>query len=531
MDNKIKEKIEKSYNSILVGAASLIVLATIIGSVAINQKPSYPFSEIKKSDISQSISTTGTVKSDQNVSLSFKKGGTIASIKVKTGNKVTKGQTLVVLDSKDTLTAVSQATAALDSAKASYEKVSNGATANSIAVAQSAVDSTQVSLDNVKSISQKNIDSKYDYALTVLDDANIKMYNASIAAKNIQTNYFTGYDQDAANVRNSIDAIESAKNSAKTSIDLAQSTKKKEDIDSAITETKKSLDKILTGLTTIKNSCDGTAYKNIVSSTEKTSLDTQKSYISTLQITVSSLENEISTLKTQSENNIKSAEAALSQAQASLTNLQSPARPEDIAATKATVEAAEANLRTAQNAYSDSMIISPIDGVITNINPKIGEVVGAGTTIVSMISNNKFQIETYLSQTELGKIKVGDAVKATLDAYGKDVIFDATIITIDPAATISSGISSYKVAAEISNDDERIKPGLTANITIFDEKAENAITVPLTSLLKENGQNYVLLKNKNKIELKKVETGLSDGQRIQITSGLSEGENILTFEK
>lgn len=531
MDKKeLKEKLDKNYKAIMIALVSLIILTTIIISIVINQRPTYAFSEVKKSDISQTISTTGIVKSDQNVSLSFKRGGTISSIKVKTGNTVKKGQTLVSLDSKDTLTAVSQAQAALNSANANYEKVTNGATANNIAVAQSAVDSAQVSLDNIKSISQKNIDSKYDYASTVLDDANIKMYNAYIAAKNIQTNYFTGYDQDGVNARNNVDSIENAKNSAKTSIDSALSSKKKEDIDNAITETKNSLEKILSGLTNIKNSCDGTAYKNIVSSAEKSSLDTQKSYISTLQITISSLENEISVLKTQSENNIKSAEAALSQAQASLNNLQSPARPEDVAAAKAAVESAEANLKTAQNAYSDSSIISPIDGVVTNINPKIGEVVGAGTPIVSMISTNKFQIETYLSQTELGKIKVGDAVKATLDAYGKDTVFNATIITIDPAATISNGISSYKVIAEINNDDERIKSGFTANITIIDEKSSNAVNVPMTSILKENGKSYVLVKNKNKIDMTEIKTGLTDGKNIEVVSGLNGGEEILIFE-
>jgi RND family efflux transporter MFP subunit len=529
-----KSVLDKQYGSIIISLAAFIIIGTVFGLIETQKRPSYDYFTAKKSDIVQSITTTGVIKSDQNISLSFKKGGTIASIKVKSGDKISKGKILVSLDNKDTLTAVSQATAALDAANANYEKIKNGATEDNISVTQATVNTAQISLDNIRSISEKNIKSKYDYALNSLNDSYIKMYNAYATVDTIKESHFKdANDQESLTVRNNEEyQIKRPKDEAKSYIDIAKANKKTEDIDSAISATLSSLDKILTGLTAIRNVCDETTYQGKVTATEKSSLDTQKSYISTTQTTISSLQSDISTLKIQTDNNIKTAEATLSQAQASLKALQSPARPEDINIAKANVEAAEANLQVANNAYSDSMIIAPIEGIITNVNPKTGEVVGAGTPIVSMISVNKFQLETYLSQTELGKIKIGDTVNVTIDAYGQNNIFVASIINIDPAATINNGISSYKTTIQFNVDDERIKSGLSANATIIDQKKENAIIVPNGTIYKENNKSYVLVEKNNKIEKMEITIGIEGANGLnEIISGINEGDKVILSGK
>ncbi len=534
MNKNILNNLDKQYGLIMVLTAVLIIAGTTFGMVIAQKRPTYDYYAAQKADVVQSISSTGVIKSDQNISLSFKRGGTIASIKVRSGDKVSKGKILVSLDNKDTLTAVSQATAALDAANANYEKLKNGATEDNISVAQAAVNTAQVSLDNIKSISDKNINSKYDYALNALDDTYIKMYNAYTTVDTIKEAHFKdANDQESLTVRNNEEyQINRPKNDAKTSIDAAKASGKTDDIDTAISASISSLNKILTGLTAIRSVCDQTTYQGKVTATEKTALDTQKSYISTAQTTMSSLQSDISTLKTQTDNNIKTAEATLSQAQASLKALQSPARPEDINVAKANVEAAEANLQAANNAYSDSMIIAPIDGIITNVSPKIGEVVGAGTPVATMISVNKFQLETYLSQTELGKIKVGDIVNVIIDAYGENNIFTASVISIDPAATINNGISSYKTIIQFDNDDERIKSGLSANATIIDQKKEGAIVVPNGAIYKENNKSYVLIEKKNKIEKIEITTGIEESNGLtEIISGLNEGDKVILSGK
>ena len=530
----MKFNFKDSEDKIILGVAAVIIIVTVVAAVIISKKPSLDFASAKRDDIVESISTAGSVKSAQDLSLSFKTGGTVEEIKVSAGEKVKKGQVLLALDGKDALTAIGQAKATLDSVQASADKLKNGPTEDQINVAKAAVDTAQVNLDNAKSLAGKNIDAKYSYASNALDDAYIKMYNAYSTADYIQRTYFAyNNDQEWSIVKNSEDyEINAPKNDAKALIDAAKASGSQADTDSAISQTIKSLNRILNALTVIRNACDSATYQSRVSAADKASLDLQKSYISTSQTAISQLQNDISTAETQNSNNIKSAESALSQAQASLTLLQSPARPEDIASAEAQVESSSANLQKAENAYADTMITAPMDGIITDVKPKMGEVVGAGTPVVSMISLQKLQVETYISENDLDKINVGDKANITLDAYSSLNIFGATVISIDPAATTNNGVPTYKTILEFDNDDARIKTGMSANATIVDAEHPNVVAVPTGSIIKENGQSFVMAKVNGKVQKKQIETGLtgSDGY-TEVLSGLNEGDQIVSFGK
>src|SRR6185503_12611645 len=145
---------------------------------------------------------------------------------------------------------------------------------------------------------------------------------------------------------------------------------------------------------------------------------------------------------------VDNASAALNQALANLALTQTAARPEDLAAANAQIKAAQAQLQTTQNNLAKSVISAPIDGVIASVDTKVGETV-AGSSIapgpdaVKMISDSKFQFTTYVSENDLGKIQIGDNAKINLQAY-PGVDFTAAVINIEPAATITGGVSSYK---------------------------------------------------------------------------------------
>ncbi len=529
----MKQFFKDSTNKMILGAIVLIIAATAVITIIIDKKPALDFVSAKKADITESISTTGVVRSSQDLSLSFKTGGTVASIKVSAGDRVKKNQTLIALDGKDALNAISQAEASLNAAQANYDKIKNGATADQINVAQTAVNTAQTNLNNAQSIADKNINSKYSYALNVLDDAYIKMYNAYSEADLIQRTYFTQNDQEEFIVMNSKNyEINKPMNDYKTTLDTAKASKDQASTDVTISQAITSLNRILNALTVIRNTCDSTSYQSRVSVADKAALDLQKSYISAAQTAISQLQNDISTLKTQNDNTVKSSQSALSQAEASLTLLQSPTRPEDIAAAEAQVEASSASLQKARNAYADSIITSPMDGLVTDIKPNIGEIVGAGSPVVSMISLQKLQIETYVSENDLGKINIGDAASVTLDAYGSSALFDASVISIDPAATASKGIPTYKIISEFAGDDARIKTGMSANVTIIDAKHPDTIAIPAGAVIEDNGQTFVMMKDANKIQKRQIKTGLSDSNGyVEVLSGLNEGDQVASFGK
>ena len=112
----------------------------------------------------------------------------------------------------------------------------------------------------------------------------------------------------------------------------------------------------------------------------------------------------------------------------------------------------------------------------------------------------------------------------------RPVLMTATVASIDLAPTITSGVSAYKTTLNLNGSDSRIRAGMTANATILGRMAENVIAVPSSTIIAENGGDFVLVQNSgSKYSQQKVEVGISGGGYTEITSGLSAGQLIATF--
>ena len=135
-----------------------------------------------------------------------------------------------------------------------------------------------------------------------------------------------------------------------------------------------------------------------------------------------------------------------------------------------------------------------------------------------------------MPEADIAKVSVGNTSIVTLDAYGRDVVFEAKVVAIDPAETIVDGVATYKVTFQFIEDDERIKSGMTANIDITSDNRENVIAVPQRSIIRKNGDKFVRILDGNNVKEIKVETGLygSDGN-IEIIRGINEGDKVITF--
>jgi HlyD family secretion protein len=174
------------------------------------------------------------------------------------------------------------------------------------------------------------------------------------------------------------------------------------------------------------------------------------------------------------------------------------------------------------------VLISPIDGVVTKQEAKVGEIMAANTIVVSLISESQFKIESNVAEADIAKVKIGNLAIVTLDAYSNDVIFEAGVVAIDPAETMIEGVATYKTTLHFTHEDKRIKTGMTADIDIVTDQRENVIVVPIRAIITKNGDTIVqILKEKKPVETK-VKTGLrgSDGN-IEIIEGLSEGDKVV----
>jgi len=324
--------------------------------------------------------------------------------------------------------------------------------------------------------------------------------------------------------------IKRPKDEFKLLMDKAKETKNRDDIDLAISSSISSLNKILEGLTVIRDICEEVTYRNKVSAAQKSSLDAQKTSISAAQITLSSLENEISLLKIQNNNNIHSAISAVDSARASLelqyANYDSlVAKPRDV-----DISYYEAALSQAIAARNKAIIFAPIDGVITKINKKEGELISVNEVMIEMLSPN-YEVNVDVPETDITKISVGDEAEITLSALGKDTKFKGVVLRIDPASTDVQGVVYYKVRVGINDEKaDLLKPGMSADILIKTDERKDAIFVPSRTVLTNNGtsQKYVRVLVDGNIEERTVELGLkADNSMVEIINGLEEGEEVI----
>ncbi len=503
----------QSNKHIWFAGIAIIAVLMISGymSYSLTKKPKISFVQAKKSDITQGVSLDGLVQSSQDLSLAFEQGGTVSAVNVKEGDTVKKGQVLVKLDSGNSAASVSQASAALASAQANYQKLLNGATGANVNVAQTTLDNAQTALKNTQAQQQVLVNN----ALQSMMNAGLTAVGASNNSGNVTATIsgtYTGADQGAYSIslystggglHFQIGGLESGDGIVSTSPQPLGS---------------KGLYLQFSG---ISIPAGNTWTVNIPNTQSALYIINNNAYQTALQ-----------NQKTATD----AAQSAVNSAQASLALMQTPPRPEDVASASAQVQTASAVLQTAQNAYGKTSLVAPIDGIITLVNVKVGQTV-AGSTIaqgpsaIKMISDQKLQITAYVSEADLGKLKVGDSAKTTLDAYGNGTNFDATVVSIDPGATVTNGVSTYKVTLQFNNNDDRIKTGMNANVSIIDQTDRNALVIPSTAIIKKNNQTFVLADAGNgKIVQTQVQTGITGlGNIVEILSGLTEGQNVAYF--
>ena len=226
---------------------------------------------------------------------------------------------------------------------------------------------------------------------------------------------------------------------------------------------------------------------------------------------------------------------------------------EQTASSRESVQRAQTNLGYAT-------ITSPIDGTVISKSVEEGQTVAASFntpelfTIAKDLTN--MQVVANVDEADIGGVKEGDRVTFTVDAYPNDV-FEGTVMQIrlgdsestsSSSSTSTSTVVTYEVVISADNPDLKLKPRLTANVTIFTLERDNVLTVPTKSLrfvpdapmltqqgyiISEAGieapagKRLVWIKNGQELKPKAVSVGSTSGNMIEITDGLNEGEELV----
>ncbi|HQK64118.1 MAG TPA: efflux RND transporter periplasmic adaptor subunit, partial [Candidatus Staskawiczbacteria bacterium] len=276
-----------------------------------------------------------------------------------------------------------------------------------------------------------------------------------------------------------------------------------ENIDAAVNATFESLKATMTFI-------DSIPLDTSVTSAEKISINTEKNYISAEIITIS---NAIQAISAQEVNN-----------DATITTTTA-----QIEAADASVQAIQANIQAIQTQIAKTTLRALFNGQVDKDDAVVGALAVAGSPVVT-ISNNNLEIQVSIPESQIANIKIGSAADVTLDAFGNNQVFKASVVSVDTATTTENGIAVYRARLKFENADEQIKSGMTANVTIVSQSKENVVIVPNTAVIQKTGRYFVIIDNGAAgKENREVQIGARDDQNTEIIAGLQVGEKVISY--
>jgi multidrug efflux pump subunit AcrA (membrane-fusion protein) len=205
---------------------------------------------------------------------------------------------------------------------------------------------------------------------------------------------------------------------------------------------------------------------------------------------------------------------------------------EDVAVAEARLQQAEASLAEAQALVSFATLTAPIDGVIAQVSTQAGETVSAGMaapTFVTLIDLERLEVAVYVDEVDIGRVRVGQRASFTVDAFPGEE-FAGTVTAIYPRAVIQSNVVNYITTVAIENPDGKLKPDMTANVTVSLDERKGVLAVPDRALRRERGRTVVYVATGAGAEPREVKVGLRGGGMAEIVSGLAEGERVQVLE-
>ncbi len=575
---------KKSKKKIIIFVIVIFVIVVSFFSLRNKKEPDYDFVMAQKGDLSQEVNVTGQVKPIESVDLGLEVSGKVDKIYVHIGDKVMLNQLLLTLDSSELKMQLLQLGAELESAQANLaqyhaaadvqqaklEELKQGSkpeevqvTETKVANAEKVLIDAQENLENIRDKANIDLLNLYNDIEDILYDSYSKADSAvneqidemfsNDSSNNPELTFFTSDSQGKINV-------EQERKDATEALFLLKNDRDNVSIETDFLVLDSFLINTRNNLSTIRNLLNN--LNDVVNSAinlSQTTLNTYKSNISTAQTNINtalsninSQEQLIASQKIVNQNNIAVAQSsvnvyqnALLLAEDELILKQSGATNEQIKAQEALVSQAKLNIvsqqaqvkRAQANLQSTNIQLlkmelhSPIEGVITKQEAKVGEIISANSSFISVISNNSFKIEANIPEVDIAKIGLDNSAKVRLDAYENDVVFRANLISIDPAETVIEGVSTYKATFHFAQEDERIKSGMTADIDILTDERQGIIAIPNRAIFNRDGDKFVrVIDSEGIISEVKVETGLKGtlGQ-IEVTKGITEGDKIITI--
>ncbi|MHB8073304.1 efflux RND transporter periplasmic adaptor subunit [Desulfosporosinus fructosivorans] len=473
---------------VTIGVVSLMVLGGGYWTYTnVTAKPSVTTNtttKAKMGDVKKVITATGTVNFPHSIPLQFSNNGQVVELNIKDGDSVKKGQVLARIDDAALKTTVVQQQANLMTAQAKLQSLQDGFNAQTYAEAQSALAKAQQGVATAQqnlTTAEQNTDQSY-------------LNNQVLLAKQ--------------NVKQASDDLAKAQQQSGTASTTA-------------------LNQALAALTTAENAQNGGAAQSLASA--------QAQY--------------------------QSAQADLTSAQYKIKQQEDGPTAADLQSTYANISQAQAQLDSANAKLAEATILAPTDAVVIDSGLQLYQY----TTDDSMITitptagtGSNLEVAATIDQADIAQVKIGQKVDITLDAYPDDHSTGSVSLVALQGAT-ASNVTTFKVTVAVEKASEKLLSGMNANIDIVVAEASNVLTVPSEAIKTVGGKKQVIVPESAGVEgatqaqgeqapqagtetnanagktmvnagvkTVTVEVGLDDGTNVEIKSGLTEGQEVVT---
>lgn len=472
---------------------------------------------VKKETVRQFVKVSGQVQSSRDASLSFQTVGAVSYLGIKSGDKVRQGQVLATLGGDDAQASLLQAQAGLENAQATLGHLTQGARKEEIAVKQQAFDNANSSLLQAYSAIPdvlQNVDA------TTADVIKNKLAPLFISTGNRYILSFSSCDQRLQSI------IETERSTLETVLEDFQ---KKNSLVSLISS-KETIDKAFESAygSALATNQLVNSISNLLLTTcslSNTSLDSQRGILSGVKGSMTALFSDI----TAKRSAFTTAKNAVEQTSRDLDLTKAGTDPYKLKAQQALVLQAEAQVAQAKSGLSKTIVLAPFSGVISDVSISEGETVSSGKTVITMLALDSFEVEAKVPEIDIVKVLVGGNVEVTLDAYGKAVVFPATVTRINPTATTEGSVPVYKIIVTFIGKDVRIKSGMTANVTIITKEKPDTLILPARFVqVVDTSHGTVVMSRDAKEVIREIELGIrGESGLLEITSGLKEGDVVL----
>ena len=473
---------------------------------------------VRRGSIELQGTYVGSVSAAESVNvIPLVQGATVESVNVAVGSEVKQGQVLAKLDSTSADLTAKNAQAAYNSALAQAQSALGGQWKTNIYSAERGIDQLDDNIDNLDdSIDDFKNGTAYKMAKNARNDA-----KAIYDTLRDQTSSYKSIQSLAVRITEQNKDLLAAMQVSGNVGDTAEVKGNGADYVNSLAE--------IANLGEAESGMDSTAHKNVLAmkqfvdnggvleSLTDANVDTAKAGYDQAQIAFDQVDSQLSQLETQRD----SLKAQKETAEGTLDITQGETYNETVASLQAGLAQAQVGLDSAAYQQSLYTLTAPISGTVESVGLTKNGMASASSIAFTISNKNTMQVTFYVTEDVRDEFTAGQAVTVSRGSS----TYGGTITEIGNAVDMQKGL--FKVKATIY-DMPDLASGVTASITTTCHSAKDVIVIPCDAVYYENGDAYVFVARDGTAVKTPVETGIYDDRNIAITSGLIEGQQVIT---